>query len=85
MLASKIGVSGSIWFYSAWSILGTFFCYFFIRESRGLTDNEKKNLYTPSDLIEEEKPERKGAAIQITDRALTMAMTEEYTMVAKET
>ena len=52
MINSPMGVAGTIWYYSAWSILGTLFCYCFVRESRGLTDNEKKNLYTPSDLIE---------------------------------
>ena len=51
MINSQMGVTGTIWYYSTWSVLGTFFCYCFVRESRGLTDYEKKNLYTPNDLI----------------------------------
>ena len=58
MINSPMGVTGTIWFYSSWSILGTIFIYCLVKESRGLTDYEKKNLYTPMDLIEAEKPER---------------------------
>ena len=58
MIRSPLGGAGTMAYYSAWSILGTIFCYFFVKESRGLTDSQKKNLYTPADLIEEEKPER---------------------------
>ena len=58
MLNSSMGVAGTIWYYSAWSVLGAIFMYFLVKESRGLTDYEKKNLYTPKDLLEEEKPER---------------------------
>ena len=77
MINSNLKVIGTIWYYTAWSVIGTIFCYCFVRESRGLTDYEKKNLYTPEDLIEDEKP--KARKLELKDRALTMAMTEEFT------
>ena len=55
MIKSSMGGAGTMAYYSAWSVFGTIFCYCFVLESRGLTDNQKKNLYTPKDLIEEEK------------------------------
>ena len=39
MISSPMGGAGTMAYYSAWSVLGTIFCYFFVRESRGLTDN----------------------------------------------
>ena len=68
MINSKMGVTGTIWFYSAWSLFGAIFCYLFVRESRGLTDHQKKNLYTPNNFIEEQKPQGRG--IELTSQKM---------------
>jgi hypothetical protein len=39
-------VHGSIWYYSGLNFLGLIFFIVFVRESRGLTDLEKKSLYS---------------------------------------
>ena len=46
-LASPMGVSGTFWLFAFLSLVGFFFMIFFVRESRGLTDAEKKRLYAP--------------------------------------
>ena len=71
MINSKMGVTGTIFFYSAWSLFGAIFCYCFVRESRGLTDNQKKNLYTPKSFIEAE-----GHGIELTHRQEPMSPDE---------
>ena len=55
--------------------MGTIFCYCYVRESRGLTDSQKKNLYTPKHLIDEQKPEGRGIEFR-TLRQSTMAPEE---------
>ena len=40
-------VSGIFFFFSACSTLGFFFMVFFIKETRGLTDLQKKALFSP--------------------------------------
>ena len=46
-LNSPVGVHGTFWLFSAASLLGFFFMVFCVRETCGLTDLEKKALYTP--------------------------------------
>ena len=53
LLSSSIGASGIIFYYCIWCFIGALFCYKFVKESKGLTDAEKKSLYTPKDLMEE--------------------------------
>ena len=50
ILRSSLDVHGTFWFFSAVSLLGFFFMIFFVKESQGLTDIEKKALYTPLSL-----------------------------------
>ena len=45
-LKSDLDVHGTFWFFSAMSLLGFFFMIMFVKESSGLTDIEKKSLYT---------------------------------------
>ena len=47
MINSALKVYGSIWYFSGLTFLGFIFCYYFVRETRGLNDIEKKLLYTP--------------------------------------
>ena len=47
MIASELQVHGSIWYFSAFSLLGFFFVLFIMKETRGLSDLEKKTLYSP--------------------------------------
>ena len=49
MINSSLGVSGSIWYFSAFTFIGFLFCLFIVKETRGLTDIEKKTLYSPKD------------------------------------
>jgi len=59
MINSSLEVHGTIWYYSALTFLGCFFCIIFIKETRGLTDLEKKTLYSPKNLEIEEQVEMK--------------------------
>ena len=44
MINSSLQVYGSIWYFSALNFLGFFFFLFFVKETRGLTDLQKKTL-----------------------------------------
>ncbi len=46
-IKSDMGISGSLGLYAAVSFLGFLFMYFFVKESKGLTDLKKKQLYLP--------------------------------------
>mmetsp|Transcript_24370 Transcript_24370/g.32633 ORF Transcript_24370/g.32633 Transcript_24370/m.32633 type:complete len:130 (-) Transcript_24370:70-459(-) len=50
MINSSLKVYGSIWYFSAFCFLGFLFCIFIVRETRGLTDLEKKTIYSPKDV-----------------------------------
>ena len=47
MINSPLKTHGSIWFFSVGSYIGLVFCIIFVKETRGLTDLQKKTLYTP--------------------------------------
>ena len=47
MINSPLKLYGSIWFFCALTFLGFIFCLFFARETQGLTDLQKKTLYSP--------------------------------------
>ena len=49
MINSPLGVSGSIWYFSAFTFIGFLFCAFVVKETRGLSDIEKKTLYSSKD------------------------------------
>ena len=52
-LASPMGVHGTFWQFGILSLLGFFFMVFFVRESSGLTDAQKKRLYSPKEIEQE--------------------------------
>ena len=53
MMDSALQVYGSIWIFAGSSFVGFLFCLFFIRETRGLTDIEKKMLYSPKGVTDD--------------------------------
>mmetsp|Transcript_8475 Transcript_8475/g.11681 ORF Transcript_8475/g.11681 Transcript_8475/m.11681 type:complete len:93 (-) Transcript_8475:55-333(-) len=50
MINSSLKVYGSIWYFSGLTFLGFLFCLFMVRETRGLSDLEKKSLYSPKSV-----------------------------------
>ena len=46
-MGGKWGAHGAFWWYAALNLLGFFFCLVLLNETRGLTDLQKKTLYTP--------------------------------------
>ena len=54
MINSSLQVYGTIWYFSGFNLLGFFFFYFFVKETRGLTDLQKKTLYSPVSAVEVE-------------------------------
>ena len=47
MINSTLKVYGTIWFYGVVTFLGFIYFYIFMKETRFLTDREKKSLYSP--------------------------------------
>lgn len=47
MINSPLKVYGTMWYFGIITLLGGFLLACFVRETRGLTDLEKKTLYTP--------------------------------------
>ena len=54
MINSPLKIYGSIWFFCGLTFLGFIFCLFFVRETRGLTDLQKKTLYSPKGVEPEQ-------------------------------
>jgi hypothetical protein len=54
MINSPLGVHGSFWYFSGLNFIGFLFFVCFVKESRGLTDIEKKTLYSPINVEVEE-------------------------------
>ena len=57
MIKSPLKIYGSIWIFSGLSLFGALFCFIWLRETKGLTDVEKKMLYTPKSVIAAETDE----------------------------
>ena len=57
MINSPLQITGTIWYYAAWTLAGCIFCIVFVKETRGLTDIEKKTLYSPKSTFEDEMVE----------------------------
>ena len=47
LMKSPIGSQGVFFIFGAFCVLGTFFNYFFVAETKGLSEKEKKSLYLP--------------------------------------
>ena len=54
MINSSLQVQGTIWYFAGLCLLGFFFCLIVVKETRGLTDLQKKMLYSPKNLQIEE-------------------------------
>ena len=48
LMASPLKPHGVFFLLSLISLCGALFCHFFVQETRGLTDKEKKSLYSPA-------------------------------------
>ena len=59
MINSSLNVHGTLMYYGGMTFLGFLFCLCCVRETRGLTDLEKKTLYTPRGMLEEQVVEMK--------------------------
>ena len=53
MINSELQVYGTFWYFSGMCFLGLLFVVFIVKETRGLTDLEKKTLYTPKSILDE--------------------------------
>ena len=53
MINSPMQIYGTIWYFGGMTFLGFLFCVCFVRETRGLTDIEKKMLYSPKSVLDE--------------------------------
>ena len=53
MINSSMKIYGTLWYFSGMTFVGFLFCIFFVRETRGLTDLEKKMLYMPKSFSDE--------------------------------
>ena len=47
MMGSYLQVPGTFWVFGFINFLGFLFCSIFIKETKGLTDKQKKLLYSP--------------------------------------
>ena len=54
MINSSLKVYGSIWYFSVFCFVGFLFCLCMVRETRGLTDVQKKTLYSPKAVEHDE-------------------------------
>ena len=50
MMNSSLEVHGSIWYFAVLTAIGCLFMICFVRETRGLTDLQKKTLYSPKNV-----------------------------------
>ena len=46
-IKSPMDTYGTLWLFSGISLIGGLFCQLVLKESRGLTDKEMKNLFAP--------------------------------------
>jgi uncharacterized protein YacL len=53
LMPSPLHASGTYFLFAFFAFIGPFFVFYFFKESMGLTEKEKKELYMPLDLKEE--------------------------------
>ena len=46
LMASALQVQGTFWLFGVLTAIGAIFVFFFVKETRGLSDKEKKSLYS---------------------------------------
>ncbi len=52
IMKSKLQPYGAFWLYGGLAMVGGIYSFTFMRETRGLTDREKKSLYLPAKMQE---------------------------------
>ena len=52
MINSSLKAYGSIWIFAACTFIGFLFIIFVMKETRGLTDLQKKTIYSPVSQVE---------------------------------
>jgi len=62
LVHSAMGPQGMFFLLGGITLLGAVFVLVYIKETKGLSDKEKKSLYTPQDMLDEDAKE----AIQMT-------------------
>ena len=55
LMDSALHPSGVFYLLALFSFIAVFFVYFHFKESKGLTEKEKKSLYVPEELKEQSK------------------------------
>ena len=59
MIAGPLKSHGSIWYFAVWNFVGFIFMIVVVKETRGLTDKQKKLLYSPVSLVQTSVEEKK--------------------------
>lgn len=54
MVHSSMGAQGMFFLLGGVTLVGALFVAIFVKETKGLSDLEKKSLYTPQDLLDED-------------------------------
>jgi hypothetical protein len=62
MVHSAMGPQGMFFLLGGITLLGAIFVAVFIKETKGLSDKEKKQLYTPKDMIESDQAAEQNTA-----------------------
>jgi hypothetical protein len=59
MVHSAMGPQGMFFLLGGITLAGAVFVWIYIKETKGLSDKEKKQLYTPKDLLEADEAEER--------------------------
>jgi len=59
LVHSAMGPQGMFFLLGGITLVGAVFVWFYIKETKGLSDKEKKQLYTPKDLLEADEAEER--------------------------
>ena len=60
MVHSAMGAQGMFFLLGGVTLVGAGFVAVFVKETKGLSDLEKKSLYTPQDLLDQDAAEANG-------------------------
>ena len=51
MINSELKVYGTLWLFAVITFIGFIFCVVYVRETLGLSDFEKKSIYSPKTIV----------------------------------
>lgn len=71
-ILNNLGSSGFFLFFAAFALGSFFYMFCVLKESKGLTDRQKKKLYRPAHLITEEKMRQQEEAERHTNIAASI-------------